>query len=135
MITALAATLAACASAPAPDINGRWKPVNRYADTTQEIPLRHAYVFSPSPADGTLKTMLERWARDSKRTLLYLHSSDFTLYAPVVEIRTSDLQDAIARLSAIYAPQQVVITADNFQITVHRADPPIERSSASAPGS
>ena len=53
------AAITACASA-APEYGGRWKSVNRYADTPQEIPLYQAYAFYPSPMDGTLKTMLER---------------------------------------------------------------------------
>ena len=114
--------LAACATRPAPDITGRWKSVNRYAESTQEIPLHQEYLFVPSPMDGTLKTMLERWSRDLKKTLAYQHPSDFTLYTPVAEIRTTDLNDAISRLNTIYAPQKVLISVDDAGITVRRAD-------------
>lgn len=112
--------IAGCATHPAPDISGRWKAVNRYAETTQEIPLSRAYVFSASPLDGTLKTMLERWSKDSKKTLSWLHPSDFTLSTPVADVHTSDLQEAIARLNSIYAPQQVAISVGNDQIIVQR---------------
>jgi len=113
--------LAGCATRPAPDINGRWKPVNRYATTAEEIPLYESYVFHASPMDGTLKTMLTRWAKDSKMTLSYLHPSDFTLYGPVAQIHTNDLQRAVSELSAAYAGKQVSVTASDNQIVVRVA--------------
>ncbi|MET0892639.1 MAG: TcpQ domain-containing protein [Pseudoxanthomonas sp.] len=110
--------LSACATRPAPDIKGRWKPVNHYAAAAEEIPLYQSYVFHASPMDGTLKTMLTRWAKDSKMTLSYLHPSDFTLYGPVAQIQTNDLQRAVSELSAAYAGQHVAITAADNQIVV-----------------
>lgn len=114
--------LGSCATRPAPGIKGRWKAVNHYAETTEAIPLYRSYMFYPSPMDGTLKTMLTRWARDSKMTLSYLHPSDFTLHAPVAEIQTSDLHEAASQLSAIYAEQLVSITAIGSQIVVRASD-------------
>ena len=113
--------LAGCATRPAPDITGRWKPVNRYAAAAEEIPLYQSYVFHASPMDGTLKTMLTRWAKDSKMTLVYLHPSDFTLYGPVAQIQTNDLQRAVSELSAAYASQRVLVTAADNQIVVRSA--------------
>lgn len=113
--------LAGCATRPAPDITGRWKPVNRYAAAAEEIPLYQSYVFHASPMDGTLKTMLTRWAKDSKMTLVYLHPSDFTLYSPVAQIQTNDLQRAVSELSAAYASQRVLVTAADNQIVVRSA--------------
>ena len=113
--------LAGCATRPAPDITGRWKPVNRYAAAAEEIPLYQSYVFHASPMDGTLKTMLTRWAKDSKMTLVYLHPSDFTLYSPVAQIQTNDLQRAVSELSAAYASQGVSVTAADNQIVVRVA--------------
>jgi len=55
--------LTACVTRPAPDLAGRWKPINRYAVTPQEIPLYQSYVFFVSPLDGTLKSTLERWSK------------------------------------------------------------------------
>ena len=116
--------MAGCATSPAPDFKGRWKPVNRYAADTEEIPLHEAYVFHPAPMDGTLKSMLSRWARDSKMSLSYLHSSDFTLHAPVARIRTGNLQDAVAQLNAAYAGRGVDVSASQSQIVVR----PLEQS-------
>lgn len=81
-----------------------------------------SYVFYPSPMDGTLKSMLTRWAKDSKMTLSYLHPSDFTLHAPVAQVRTGNLQDAVKQLTAIYAGQRVSITASETQIVVRSFD-------------
>lgn len=110
--------LTACATSPAPDVAGRWKPVNRYSAIPQEIPLQQEYVFFVSPLDGTLKNTLARWAKDSKMTLSYLHSSDFTLHAPVATIRTSNMRDALNQITAAYASQQVHVVAEQNQIVV-----------------
>ena len=117
----LALALASCATRPAPDFGGRWKPANRYAATAEEIPLYQSYVFAASPMDGTLKNMLARWAKDSKMTLSYLHPSDFSLYQPVAQIHTNDLQQAVSQLTSAYAGQSVSVTASNNQIVVRSA--------------
>ena len=118
ILLAIVFVLSSCATRPAPDFGGRWKGVNRYAASAEEIPLSKAYVFHASPMDGTLKTMLARWSKDSKMTLSYLHPSDFTLYEPVAKIHTKDLQQAMAQLTAAYSGQRVLITASNNQIIV-----------------
>jgi len=121
ILISLMFSLAGCATRPAPDFHGRWKPANRYAATVEEIPLYQSYVFAASPMDGTLKNMLARWAKDSKMTLSYLHPSDFSLYQPVAQIHTNDLQQAVSRLTAAYAGQRVSVTASNNQIVVRAA--------------
>ena len=113
--------LAACATPDAADIRGRWRPVNQFAETPVAIPLQQVYVYQASPADGTLKTMLSRWARDSKISLSYLHPNDYSLHAPVAQIRTSSLEQAAAALTAAYAAQGVRVVADGSQIVVDRA--------------
>jgi len=119
----LSAVLVGCGTRPAPGVKGRWTPVNHYAEATEAIPLYQSYVFYSSPMDGTLKTMLTRWARDSKMTLSYLHPSDFTLHVPVAQVRTSNLQEAVSRLSLIYAEQGVSISATQNQIVVRAVVP------------
>ena len=121
VVIPLMLVLAGCATRPAPDFGGRWKPANRYAATAEEIPLYQSYVFTASPMDGTLKSMLTRWAKDSKMTLSYLHPSDFSLYQPVAQIHTNDLQQAVSQLTAAYAGQRVSVTASNNQIVVRVA--------------
>lgn len=110
-------SLAGCAS-HAPDISGRWRPVNHFSEVPQSIPLYQNYVFYPSPMDRTLKTMLTRWAKDSRRTLSYLHSSDFTLYRDVADIRTTNLEEAVSRLNSAYAAEGVSIASDDRRIVV-----------------
>jgi hypothetical protein len=117
----LALLLAGCATAPAPDFGGRWRSVNRYAETVQEIPLQQTYVFYAAPMDGTLKKMLERWATDAKMTLSYQPTSDYTLYAPVANIRTVSLNEAAAQLTSAYAKQHVVIRVEGNRIVVSPA--------------
>jgi hypothetical protein len=122
LMLAVLAVTTACTTA-APEYGGHWKPVNRYAEIPQEIPLYEAYVFYPSPMDGTLRTMLERWARDSNMALSYLHPSDFTLHSAVADIRTNNLQDAALQLTAAFAQQGVSITAEDNQIVVRGSAP------------
>lgn len=133
LVTAFTLCLTACATSPAPDLAGRWKPVNRYAEVPQEIPLQQSYVFFVSPLDGTLKNALARWAKDSQMTLSYLHSSDFTLHAPVATIRTNSLRDALHQISAAYASQQVNVAAEGNQIVVRLADGAQTVAGASTP--
>lgn len=118
MLAGAAIALLGCATRPAPDFHGRWKPVNHFSETTEAIPLQQSYAFYASPMDGTLKNMLTRWARDSKLTLSYLHPYDFTLYAPLADLRTSNLQEAVSALNTAYAAEHVSVTTDGRQIVV-----------------
>lgn len=121
IVVAAALMLAGCATKPAPDIGGRWKPVNRFASTTMEIPLYTSYVYQATPMDGTLKTMLERWAKDSGMTLDYRISSDYTLYGAVSTIGTTNPQQAVIDLSSAYAAQGVSVSIVGNQIVVQSA--------------
>lgn len=120
LLAALLLALSACGTTPAPGIKGKWQPVNRFADMPQELPLQQAYVYYAAPLDGTLKSMLERWARDSRMKLAYRHPSDFTLHAPVAQLRSGSLQDAAAELSRLYAAQGISISVQGDEIVVAR---------------
>lgn len=115
------AALTACAARPAPDIRGRWTPVNRFAAAPQEIPLRPAYAFYATPMDRTLKALLTRWASDRRMQLDWEHGSDYTLHAPVAELRSDDLHAAIAQLNALYAAQRVAMAVEGDRIIVRGA--------------
>ncbi|TXI48622.1 MAG: hypothetical protein E6Q50_10020 [Lysobacter sp.] len=117
-VFALTVALGACATRPAPDFGGRWKSVNRFAETTEAIPLQDAYLYYASPMDGTLKKMLERWAKDSNMQVDYRHPMDYTLYTAVAAVRTPSLQEAVSQLNAAYASQQVSIGVSGDQIVV-----------------
>ncbi|MGC1548015.1 MAG: hypothetical protein WA777_05755 [Rhodanobacter sp.] len=112
--------LAGCATPSAPDYGGHWKPVNHYAATTTEIPLAQVYQFYASPMDGTLKTMLTRWAKDTGIKLLYQLPSDYTLSTPTSKIHTANIRLAASELNAIYAPQGVSIAVNDWQIVVQQ---------------
>jgi hypothetical protein len=115
---AMIVALSSCATRPAPDFGGRWKNVNRFSEETQAIPLQDAYLFYASPMDGTLKKMLERWAKDSDMVLTYRHPMDYTLYAAVADIRTPSLQEAVSQINAAYASQQVSVGVSGSEIVV-----------------
>lgn len=117
LVSAALATTA-CATRPAPDFRGRWKPVNQFASTPVALPLQQSYVYAASPMDRTLKALLTRWAKASKRTLSYLHSSDFTLYGPVQDVQTTSLEQAVSQLGTAYAPYGVAISVEAGQIIV-----------------
>lgn len=110
--------LAGCGTPAAKDFGGSWKPVNHFQDQTTEIPLAQAYTFYASPMDGTLKTMLTRWSKDSGMTLSYQLMSDYTLYKPVAQIQTRDVRSAAAELNSIYAAEGIFITINDKQILV-----------------
>ena len=131
----VATSLAGCAARSAPDFKGTWQPVNRYAEQTQAIPLRSQYRFQPSPMDGTLRRMLSRWARDAGVGLSYRHASDFTLHRPVEGLSTSDLGDAAAQLTAIYAAQGVVVEVEGGGIVVRPGTPHADGGGLAGPGS
>lgn len=118
ILLALAAMLAACGTRPAPNFRGKWRPVNHYTQVPEEIPLYEAYVYQPAPLDGTLKTMLTRWAKDKKMNLSYLAASDYTLHAPVAGISTPNLQQALGQLNQAYAPQGLSLVHTGNQIIV-----------------
>ena len=120
-VVAAALLVSGCATHPAPDFGGRWRPVNRFASAPAEIPLYSSYVYQASPMDGTLKTMLERWSRDSGRALDYRLASDFTLYGAVARIDTTNAQQAVIELTAAYAPQGISVSIDGNTIIVQNA--------------
>lgn len=121
MLSALSVLLAACGTTPAPDYRGKWRPINNYSETPIELPLASTYIFQASPMDGTLKTMLARWAKDSGMQLDYRFGSDFTLFGEVSKIDTTNIKDAVAQLSAAYARQGVAVSVVGQSIVVQAA--------------
>lgn len=116
--TLLLCGLTACGTPPAKDFSGSWRPINRFQSQPTEIPLQQAYTFYAAPMDETLKTMLGRWAKDTGRTLDYSLGYDVTLYKPVADIRTTDIDSAVQQLSKIFAAQNVLVTAHPREIVV-----------------
>lgn len=133
-IACVALAQSACATRPAPGLSGHWTAVNRYEAQPREIPLSPAQEFYVSPLDGTLKSLLARWARDMQMSLDYRHRSDFTVYEPVSRIHAGDLHEAVSRLAALYATQHVAIEVEGNAIVVREAAP-VAPASAPAAGS
>lgn len=121
MAMATAVLASACQTTPAPDFGGKWRPVNRFADTTREIPLNPAYTYYALPMDGTLKGLLARWAKDTHAGLAYQLASDYTLPVAVAQIRTTDAASALEQLAQVYAAQRIELTVDNGAITARPA--------------
>lgn len=119
-VGSLLLVLAGCGTPQPKDFGGPWHPVNRYRSTPVKIPLGQSYTFFASPMDGTLKSMLARWARDSAMTLSYDLHADYTLFSPVSRIHTSDIHDAAQQLSAIYASEAVSVTVKGREIVVEQ---------------
>jgi hypothetical protein len=118
LVSALAMLLSACGTHPAKDFGGSWKPVNKYDDKVVEIPLALPYTYYAAPMDGTLKTMLTRWTKDTGLKLAYRLRSDFSLTRAASGIHTTELRDATARLSTIYGAQGVAVTVNGSELVV-----------------
>lgn len=128
----LAAIMLTGCAAPRPkDFNGKWVPVNRFSTTVSPIPLHQPYTYFASPLDATLKTLLERWARDTGMRVDYRFGDDFTLYTPVSGIHTTDVASALAQLNSIYAGQDVRITVNRGAFIVDAQPPSLPPASSS----
>jgi hypothetical protein len=117
-IAAVCMALAGCGTPAAKDFGGSWRPVNRFDDKPTEIPLAVPYTYYAAPMDKTLKTMLARWTSDNGMKLQYKLRSDFTLTRAAADIHTSELRDAAAQLSTIYAAQGVAVTVHGTELVV-----------------
>lgn len=136
LVSTLAMLLTACGTPAAKDFGGSWKPVNKYDDKTVEIPLALPYTYYAAPMDGTLKTMLTRWTDDTGVKLSYRLRSDFTLSKSTSQIHTSELRDAVAQLSNIYAQQGVAIIVDGPTLVIEEVSavtnaPPVASAESS----
>ncbi len=119
----LATATTACSTSTAPGVKGRWQPVNGFAETAEAIPIAKPDIFYVTPVDATLKGLLERWAKGSKKTLSYQHPNDFTLHVRAAGIRTANLSEALSALSAAYAGYEVSIALEGQAIVVIQRPP------------
>lgn len=118
--------LSACGTTPPPEPHGKWRPVNRFPTQTQAIPLSSSYTYFVTPMDGTLKSLLTRWAHDSNVQLQYGVSMDFTLHAPAAQIHTANMADALAQLSALYRAHGIEIQSSPGLIVVTAVQAPAD---------
>lgn len=126
--------LAACGTPTAKDFKGSWRPVNHFRTVPTEIPLHRHYVYFAAPVDGTLKSMLARWAHDTERSLDYQLSYDVTLYQAVATLRTPDIEAAVGELNAVYAAQGVRVAVQSGEILVTSRDRHAPSSAPAASG-
>lgn len=115
-----AAALSACTGVRAPDFPQTWQPVNRFPEQTTEISLVRAAPYRAVKPDGTLKNLLARWAKEAGLTLVYAHTSDFTLVRDVENINTPFLDKALQQLNTVYEAQKLSIRLNNGQIVVKK---------------
>lgn len=116
----LVASLAtACAGGGgARDFGGPWTPLNQYAASSEAIALAPAQVFQATPMDGTLRSLLARWARDAGSRLDYRHPYDFSLHQAVQHVHAHSLTEAIAQLGEAFGGQGVLIRAEEGALVV-----------------
>lgn len=132
-VSSLTVLLSACGTPAAKDFGGSWKPVNKYDDKVVEIPLAVPYTYYAAPMDGTLKVMLTRWTSDTGLKLNYKLRSDFTLPKTTSAIHTTELRDATAQLSTIYAAQGVAVTVNGPELLVEPVSASTTPASVSKP--
>lgn len=118
LVLLLIATLAGCGVPGPKDFGGRWRPVNRFDDKVVEMPLEAPYTYYVAPMDGTLKALVTRWTSDTGMKLDYRLRSDFSLTHPAAKVRTTELRDAAAQLTAIYAAQGIVVRIEGPSLLV-----------------
>lgn len=133
LVSGFALLLSACGTPPAKDFGGRWRPVNKYDDKVVEIPLAVPYTYYAAPMDGTLKTMLTRWTKDTGMKLAYRLRSDFSLTRAASDIHTTELRDAATQLSTIYGAQGVAVTVNGSDLVVEEVS--ASTAPAAAPAS
>lgn len=110
--------MSGCRTSPPPEFHGRWHAVNRYPAETRAIPLRPETVFAATPLDGTLKRLLERWAKEAGLVLEYGIDVDYTLHAPVSRLHATSLADAVSGLDALYRAHGVAISMTGDRVVV-----------------
>lgn len=108
----LVVLLQACAAPMAVDMADNWKPVNALGDVPKEIPLREEaelHKYQMLPTDSTLRTLLERWAKENGGSLDWQYPADLTLVSGLEPIKDNNLQRALNAVRRTYAAQKLRI--------------------------
>lgn len=109
LIFSVLAVSACNSTPPAKDFSGEWKSVNQLEDEIREFPLYRKYSFKVMPIDKTLKSLLARWAEDSRRSVDYRSCYDYSLPKQAENIDSSSLSEAIMELNQLYAEKDIMI--------------------------
>ncbi|MCE2943661.1 MAG: TcpQ domain-containing protein [Lysobacteraceae bacterium] len=112
----------ACGTNPAKDFRGRWRPVNTPAAAPVAMPLEVAPTFSVTPADRSLRRVLDRWASSVGRRLDWRAPADFTLHADATRVHASRLDVAVAALERAYAEQGLQVELPEGRVRVSIAE-------------
>ena len=110
--TLVLALLQACAAPQAIDMADNWKPVNALGDVPKEIPLKEEaelHKYQMLPTDSTLRTLLERWAKENGGSLDWQYPADLTLVSGLEPINDNNLQRALNAVRRTYAAQKLRI--------------------------
>lgn len=97
-----------CTTNKVPDFPKNWRPMNELAETTQAIPLNKQHVYRVTPLDTTVKELLDRWGEEAKMPVVYNSAYDFTVFKPLLQIQTVNIEEALAQLSQLYEAQNIV---------------------------
>ena len=115
---ALMMFLTACGTTPAPDFRGRWREVNAIDAQPRPIPLRPQQRFLVLPSDRTLKDVVERWGRESRRGVAYRAPMNFSVHLAATKVTATDLDAALQQLASAYAAQAVELSLQGNTIVV-----------------
>lgn len=102
-----------CTANEVPDYPKNWRPMNELADTTQVIPLKKQHIYRVTPLDTTVKGLLNRWGEEAKMPVVYNSDYDFTVFKPLLQIQTENIEEALAQLSQLYESQNIVFREQN----------------------
>ena len=112
-----------CATIPqAPDFPKIWKPMNELADKPVAIALTKQHTFRVTQLDNTVKELLMRWAEEAKMPIVYDHTHDFTLFKPVLNIQSHDLNIALKQLSDLYVNEDIAFYIENNVIVASKIE-------------
>lgn len=110
--------LTACGTKPAPDFRGRWKPINTVDESPRPIPLQPVQRFVVSPADRSLKHVVQRWAEASGRRAAYRAPTDFSIHLDATKVSAATIETAVAQLSSAYAAEGIRVELQPALIVV-----------------
>lgn len=112
-----------CSITPkAPDFPKTWKPMNELTDKPVAIALTKQHMFRVTQLDTTVKELLTRWADEAKMPIVYDHTHDFTLFKPVLNIQSADLNTALKQLSDLYINENIVFYVENNVIVASKIE-------------
>ncbi len=117
----LVCLVAACGTKPAPDFRGRWRAVNSVDAEPRPIPLRPVHTFAVLPSDRTLKDVVDRWARESRRRVAYRAPMNYSVHLEATKVTARSLDVALGQLASAYTAQGIALILQGDVIVVTSA--------------